>query len=229
MKQANYTGVGIYSIADAARLTGLSARKIRRWVLGYAHGPRGDRRRSKAIWKLELPAIDGQIALTFRDLMELRFVAAFLDQGVSWTKLRKGHARACDLAGTQHPFCTNKFKTDGHQIFADMLSVADERSLVEVTSRQHYFERFLRPLLKDLEFEGDALVRWWPRGRKRSVVLDPERNFGRPIVQTQGVSTYVLAQAFEANESIAEVCRWYDVSAKELRDALVYENSNRAA
>jgi uncharacterized protein (DUF433 family) len=67
------------------------------------------------------------------------------------------------------------------------------------------------------------VIRWWPLGEKRLVVLDPTRNFGRPIVARHGVPTEVLASAAKASGSIGEVTRWFEVAEREVRDAVEYE------
>ena len=93
-----------------------------------------------------------------------------------------------------HPFCTNRFVTDGREIFVELHRETGEPSLVEIVNRQAVFAQIIRPFLKGLEFaDGTGLVRWWPLGEQRSVVLDPTRNFGRPIVARHGVPTEVLA------------------------------------
>src|SRR6185295_13409463 len=104
-------------------------------------------------------------------LIEVRFVDAFLHAGVGWPTLRRARAQASKLIGSDHPFCTNKFCTDGKRIFADMALIRDEPGIVEVIKQQHYFESIVRPLLVGLEFApDDMLMRWWPLGAKRQVV-----------------------------------------------------------
>jgi Phage integrase family len=62
--------------------------------------------------------------------------------------------------------------------------------LVDLRRRQNVFHRIVEPSLHDLEFEADALARWFPLGRSRgSIVIDPARAFGRPIVSSGGVPT----------------------------------------
>lgn len=219
----DYLGVGIYSIAEAARLTGVSAGRVRRWLRGYEHGRGEQRRRSRPVWQGALAPIDGSTALDFLDLIELRFVDAFVRAGVSWPTLRLAHSRARELVHSTHPFGTNQFKTEGRHIFADFMELHGEPGLVDVCKNQHYFEAVLRPILKDLEFANGAIQRWFPLGRDHRVVLDPARSFGQPIVRREGVPTAVLARAAKANADLDEVCRWFDVTRKSLDDALAFE------
>ena len=71
-------GVGLYSLPEAARLLGASPASVRRWIGGYGY-TLGDRIRSvPPLWNMDLPMFDEQFVISFRDLIELRFVKAFI-------------------------------------------------------------------------------------------------------------------------------------------------------
>ena len=88
MSPSNYSmiGVGIYTVPEAARLTGVSAARIRRWIAGYDYKVGQETHGSNPVWPSQLPVIDDRAALGFLDLMEIRFVDAFRRHGVSWKK-----------------------------------------------------------------------------------------------------------------------------------------------
>jgi uncharacterized protein (DUF433 family) len=226
-------GTGIYGVPEAARLTGVSAARIRRWLRGYHFTSSGSPRTQLPVWSPMLPEIDGKLALAFLDLVEIRFVDAFLNEGVTWQVLRKAAAKAKDLVGSSHPFSTRKFKTDGRRIFAEMEDAEGETSLLELLKSQHYFERVVSPYLRDLEFEGDEPSRWWPMGlARRQIVIDPTRSFGQPIVAARGIPTAILAQAVKAHGSVAEIARWYETDVASVRAAVKFEqrlSQNRIA
>lgn len=219
-----YFNTGIYSVRDAARLTGVSAGRIRRWLRGYRYRSRKKAYASRPLWRGQWEPIDHSLALGFLDLIEIRFVDAFLEAGVTWATLRQARERAEEMFKVTHPFCTNRFVTDGREIFVELHRETGESSLLEIVRRQHVFAQIVKPFLKELEFaEGRGLVRWWPLGEGRCVVVDPTRSFGRPIVDKHGVPTEVLASAAKAAGSLGEVARWYEVPEPEIRDALEFE------
>lgn len=215
-------GVGIYTVTEAARLTGISAGRIRRWLRGYTFRS-GDRpRRSAPVWQGQLPPSNG-LALGFLDLLEVRFVETFLRHGVSWPIIRKAETRGRERFGTIHPFATRGFQTDGRKIFA---RISDEESipaLLDVADSQLAFHKMISPSLAGIQFDDDAPVRWWPLGQKRQVVIDPKRSFGQPIVNREGVPTAVLATAFEVEGSEEAVAKWYEVNVRSVRDAVEFE------
>lgn len=214
---------GIYTISDAARLTKVSPSRIRRWLRGYDFRTRkGARAHSDPVWSGQLDPLEGKIAVGFADLMEIRYVAAFLKAGVNWKTMRSAHAAAKEKLQTDHPFCTHKFKTDGRSILLEEARSANDVHLLDITNDQREFQRIVAPFFKDLEFD-DGTTRWWPLGRTRSVVLDPARNLGQPSAATSGVPTRVLARSVKTNGSVESVSHWFEVSAEEVRDAVEFE------
>src|SRR2546429_9784687 len=111
-------GSGIYTVPEASNLSGVSTGRIRRWLKGYRYKSHKKRYASPALWRGELEPIHNSLALSFLDLIEVRFVDAFLGRGVSWAILRRARQRAQELFNDSHPFCSNRFATDGHAIFA---------------------------------------------------------------------------------------------------------------
>src|SRR5438045_1078838 len=107
--------MGIYSLPQASRLTRVSTRRIRYWLQRRPHNVSAERIRP--LWKGQLSPIDHHRALGFLDLQEIRYVSAFLRAGVTWPRLHVIHSKAKEMLGTQHPFCTREFATDGVTIF----------------------------------------------------------------------------------------------------------------
>jgi uncharacterized protein (DUF433 family) len=58
---------------------------------------------------------------------------------------------------------------------------------------------------------------------KRSVVLDPNRQFGQPIVTQFGVATEVLYLAVKSGDSEEAVAEWFEVDRQAIRDAIEFE------
>jgi uncharacterized protein (DUF433 family) len=221
---SSYFTTGIYSVRDAARLTGVSTGRIRRWLRGYRYRSGKKAYASPPLWQGQWKPIDHSLALGFLDLIEILFVDAFLKAGVNWATLRQARERAAEMFKVSHPFCTNRFVTDGRGIFVELHRDTGESSLIEIVKRQAVFAQIIKPFLKELEFaDGSGLVRWWPMGEKRLVVLDPTRNFGRPIVARHGVPTEILANAAKATGSVADVARWSEVGEREIQAAVEYE------
>ena len=221
--QASPLGKGIYTLPEAARLSKVSSRRIRYW-LGQIESEQAKEERQRVLWQGQHEPIDDKMALGFLDLQEVRFVEAFLKAGVSWRLLRLAHSVARDRYKTEHPFCTRRFATDGKHII-EFLAV--EGLLVEceeIAKSQKVFPEVVRPFFKELEFSADdRLLRWWPLGMNRGVVLDPDRQFGQPIVTQYGVATEVLYLAVKSGDSEEAVAAWFEVDREAIRDAIEFE------
>lgn len=225
-------GIGVYTVPEAARLTGIPAPTIRRWVTGYTYTRKGTARTSPPLWERQITAVDDSVALSFRDLLEVRFVQFFRTHGVGWTVIKRAAECASEIIQDSHPFSTKRFKTDGRSIFAEIVQATGEESLLDLAKRQYEFKSFVEPFLfEGLEFSelGVAPVRWWPLGRNRRVTIDPERSFGQPICSPESVPTAVLAKAYRAEGSMVAVARWFLVHPKSVGDAVEFENKISAA
>ncbi len=223
----NYIGKGIYSIPDAARLTGIHPTSIRRWVSGYHYTYHNKFSVSPPIISSTYKKLDSQVALAFLDLIEIRFINAFKKHGISLIHIRKAYKNAKELLSSEHPFATRKFKTDGKVIIAEIASKTEDIILIELAKNQVLMKKILQPyLFYGLEFNEDDLVfRWWPIGKKQGIVIDPKISFGQPIVYKDGIPTATLSNAFKLEKSFKSVADWYEVSLSTVKQAVEFENS----
>ena len=72
-----FIGHGVYSLAEASRLTKVPVRNIERWARGYHYTYRGTERFSPPIIGTGLGQRGKEPILEFRDIMEIRFLSAF--------------------------------------------------------------------------------------------------------------------------------------------------------
>jgi uncharacterized protein (DUF433 family) len=98
-----------------------------------------------------------------------------------------------------------------------------------VKKRQYVFKRAIEQTFKDLDIERDVVARWRPFQGKQSVVIDPGRAFGQPIMMEFGIPTSALADALEAEGSLERVAALYEVPAIAVRDAVKFEDYLKAA
>jgi uncharacterized protein (DUF433 family) len=218
-------GIGLYTVPEASRLTGISSARLRRWLRGYTLGADEACAVSEPVWRRQIPEIDGTLGLGFLDLMEARFVDAFCAASVPWRVIRLCAERAREITGADHPFSSRRFRTDGRSIFAEVVDQAGEKQLLDGAKNQLAFGRVIGPsLYAGVEFSVDDVpARWWPIGRQETVVLDPARSFGQPIVNDGGVPTAVLVDAVEAEGSVVKVALLFQVPRRSVRAALRFE------
>ena len=214
----NLLGRGIYSIPEAAHIIGMPTARVRRWVNGY-HSSTKDRHLPVA--PSELPAIDGKVAISFSDLLELHFIKAFLDRGISLQKIRKAAKIAADILGVEsHPFTEHKFKTDSksimHSVGTQMLNLNNSQYEFEGVIKQSLFHGFI--------YTGKVAGAWRPSEKEKSVIINPKFALGKPIVENTGIRTRAIYSAWLAEGQDQKiVARMYNLTTKQVRDAIGFE------
>jgi DNA-binding transcriptional MerR regulator/uncharacterized protein (DUF433 family) len=227
-KQSLLFGKGAYSFADGARLTGASARDLRRWVPGEK---KGDATKDSALWTSQLAGTDVD-GIGFKDLIELRFVRMFRSEGVSLQVIRRTLEVAREQFSVIYPFTCQRFRTDGRQIFLEVVEASGDASLVDLSRRQNVIQKVMGPSLRagvELDLCGEA-ARWFPMKQSRAVVLDPSRSFGMPVLAESGIPTAAISEALiaEGNDE-RRVARCYEIPVGAVRRAAEFESQMRAA
>jgi DNA-binding transcriptional MerR regulator/uncharacterized protein (DUF433 family) len=213
----SHVGVGLYSLADAARLAGTHPETVRRWVSETA-----------GIVPRQLPRAEK--LLTFQELMEIHFIQMFRAEGVSFQTIRRASEAAASQFGAQYPFTVKRFDTDGRTVFATLIKDNPKDVLVEDLQRgQYVFQSIVRPFFRKLEYRGadETVSRFWPRAKQGRVVLDPLRKFGKPIDAETGISTSAIFEAVMAGggQNPAVVARWLNIPSAAVKAAVDFERS----
>lgn len=210
-------GTGSYGIPEASRFARVHVRTASRWITGTGA------KQSGRLFKTDLPSIGSRHALSFLDLVDLLVVGRFREEGVSFQTVRRVYAHMRESLGTPHPFSHRRLFTDGTTIFMQSLDHIGDPSLHEVLTGQRAMPEILNPYLTQIEYGDDThtAVRW---NIAPGIVLDPARAFGKPIVASEGTTTFMLSQAYWANGEDAEfVADLFDVSPESVRQAVAFE------
>ena len=219
-------GTGIYPLRQAARLVGAEPRSVRRWLQGYGRKYRGEQVRSAPLWRTQLA--DEELpdeVIGFRDLLELRLVAAFVKHHVDLRVIRATVDAAAKDFG-DYPLTNRRFLTDGKRIFLEAIEKATgEHKLIDVLRRQFVFGNIIKPsLYAGIEYGDDGARRWYPMGRRKVVVLDPAVQFGNPVLAEAGIPTDTIYASFLAERrDRAMVARVFNITPKMVEAAVEFE------
>jgi len=219
-------GRGLYTRKDIQQFTQLSFPKTRHWIRGDARKASQGRNRVEPIVDCGYERLDGEFLLSFLALIELKVIGALRDAGVSLQSVRRSHSEAKKFLTSDHPFATNRIWTDGRAVFARVGKETHDQNLLNLVNRQQDWRKITEDFLKAIEVSAsDVAIRWWPLSRERLVVIDPERNFGHPVLSGFGVPTLGVAQAYVAEESYEKVAWWFDITSDAVKDAVEYEKT----
>lgn len=231
------TRAELYPLAYAAALAGLDVNTARRWVRGYSYSHKGERRQSAPVVHLASQGEAARRNLTFAQLLTLRLVRAFREQGLGLPTIKKAAQIAAEHFGRENPFVTRAFLTDGKNVFLDLERSpglpGQDRLLINALTRQQEFRAVVEQSLFDnVVFVGDTPTEWSPLGKEHAIVIRPDRAFGAPHVRGSGVRTDVIADAVAAEggspTAIHAVAEWFRLSDAQVQDALNAEKQWRA-
>lgn len=210
-------GQGVYSPTQAARLIGSTPHEVRRWT----HGGSG----LKPLWQSYYVNLDGSKDLSFLDLVELRIVKAFRSHNISLQAIRFAIQFAKEAYGVDHPLTILKFKTDGSEILAE--AIEHDGELVSLSSKrpgQKVFKKIVEQSLNDLEYEDGSVARWWV-SKDKTIVIDPARQFGAPLLDEYGIATKAIFDEFNSNPNLTHVANLFEIPRKVVSAALEFERS----
>jgi hypothetical protein len=227
-----WIGVGIYTVPEAAGYLHENGDDVRRWAFGYRRRRHGQDVEHPPLIHTQLPKVDGELAITFLELVELMYIRGFARAGASWKTIKVAAKTASRIFQTEHPFAMKRFFADPEGIYALIEETVGDDSLVELVGHgQHTLRDLVQPYLGQLDFDPKEVARrWWPLGCGGGVVLDPQIAFGAPIVAEVGIPTRALSSAFEAEvaagrKAAIETVAWmYEVKPQHIEMSLSFRD-----
>lgn len=221
-----------YRVAEAARILALPAATVTAWCFGHDYRHRdGSPKRFRRV----IDAADTRRReLSFVNLCELHLLAVIRrHHGVRLVQVRKAIDFLRRKLDVHRPLATQKFLTNGVALFVEhageLLNVSEqgqralredfERALTRIEFGKHGGPVVLFPFTREVSASGE---------QPRSVVVDPARSFGRPVLAGVYVRTEVIEQRFRAGDTIAEMAEDYGVPAATIEEALRFEHRRAA-
>jgi uncharacterized protein (DUF433 family) len=208
----------IYSYADVDRLVGVHAGTARRWLEGYARGPR--------FYEPVLrPEPTGSEIVTWGEMVEARLLADFRRREVPVQRMRPAIVALRKEFG-RYPLAVARpfLDVDGRElvrVVQEQVSLANELQLVVIRNGQLVLTPAAERFQTLVDYQDGAAARVRPDRRTPSVVMDPARAFGQPAIRN--VRTDALAEDFRAGTSRAELADLYDLSDDQVDEAIRFE------
>lgn len=226
MSELKLIDTGIFTIPVVADLLGVSVSMVRVWVDGH-------KGKQNPIIENDLGRVDGKLAISFKNLMELQFVAFFVRAGVRLPEIRSIMSEVRRTMHQPHPFATSTvFQTDGRRIVAAIAKKNGVESIYDLKSKNYEMKPIVLPSLKrDLIYDpaGNARV-WFPRKEAfPNVIVTPSHSFGRTILQDSKIPTAIIAKAYAVEKSAGVVSAMFEITERRVREAVSFESSFRAA
>jgi uncharacterized protein (DUF433 family) len=225
-------GKGIYTIPDTARILHLPKSRIRRWISGYCKFT-VDRETctiSQPVIDQGTWAIQNSRALNFYALIELYTFTALRELGVPLQKIRRARTDLIKRFNVSYPFASYELLCDGKQILVKFRETASSILMYLGENGQTALKDIVEPFCKKIDFSSQTKLaeKYWPLGKSRFVVVDPNRGFGRPTIIGTNITTKAVAGLVNAGDPLEEVARLYKIKSEWVEDAVEFELGNAA-
>jgi uncharacterized protein (DUF433 family)/DNA-binding transcriptional MerR regulator len=220
-----YLGKGIYTISQVAQITKIDPSRVRRWIKGYTFSKSTNNYKNPPMFSTDYKYDSSDVIVSFLDFMEILFIDSFTQFGISLQSIRKAAQIASRLFSSSHPFAMKKIFTDGKSILAQIAEESGESDLIDLLKKQYQLEDILLPYLYEcIDFNKlDLATKFWPLGKQSSIVLDPNRSLGQPIIHKYNVRTNVLYDLAKHGNTIKDIAEWYEIDEISIQNAIDFE------
>lgn len=212
-----------YSVAQAAHYLKIPAPTVRSWVLGRDYPRQSGKARFAPV--IVTPT-DAEHRVSFRNLIELAALRA----------LRTEHEFKLSAVRAALDYASRELRVTDLLASRDLYARPGELFLERYgqlislnRAGQLGIQAVLQGLLRRIQWANRLAVRFFPplpsRPEAKSVMLDPQVSFGRPVLARLGVSTAVIVDRINAGEDKTELSKDYGATDEEIMDVLAYERA----
>lgn len=203
-------GLGIYTMADVARYTGISYQTVYSWF------------RARGVFDSDFEEVGDSFAVSFYDLVDSMVANAFRQHGVSLQKIRAARDKLRKTLSTPHPFCHRGLYTDGRRILVEFSKSVT--GLEDAQSRQSFFKH-IKKQLHNVSYSTKSRLANSIKVA-RGVEMRPDVAMGHPVIEGTGLRSYIVQRAYYANSKDKElVANLYGLSEEQVDWAVDYEDS----
>lgn len=227
----NLFNVPTYPVTDAARYLHIPVATLRSWLKGRSYATKMGKQAFAPLLQRPNSSLP---QLSFTNLVEAHVLRIIREtHQVKLDKVRKALDYMSQEFDADHPLVMKRFQTDGVDLFVDQVD-----KLVNVSrSGQFAMRETLKHLLTRVEWSAEGIAnRFFPitelfpdPNQDRIISIDPAIRFGKPIITGKGVPTDVLADLYNAGDSIEDIADDYDCTSLQVKTAIQFESQKRAA
>lgn len=214
-----------YTIPDASRFLGATTRTFRRWVDGYEFT--ASHRTVPTVGKPIIhSASDERRAprLAFVGLVEGMVIRALKEAGLSLQALRRITRTLQTDFGDEWALASHRLtlsgsqKASGPEVLWDYAERhGDQEVLIALDTKQRVFAEVVKDYLERIvyidEYAGQLYL---PITRERLLLVDPYRNFGRPMFASNSTPVEPVLDRVDAGEPVRSVARDYGLDVGEV-------------
>lgn len=216
---------GLYNVAEAARLVGMSPSTFATWAHGYERRPTG-----RAVVRsgpvITVVPDDGEgKQIPFIGLVEATVVQAFRQTGLPLQRIRRALRVLASDGELEHALASRQLYSDGANVLYDYARHEADKQLgllTVVVNGQRVFHDVISDYLQRIDFGDDrwaeALV--VPATERQVLKIRPHVASGQPLFIAGGAPLSAVHSRWQAGEPIASIARDYGVPDADIGEAL---------
>jgi uncharacterized protein (DUF433 family) len=146
----------------------------------------------------------------------------FAESGVKTREVLEAHKELSKIFNSAFPFALKEvlhgIKTDGKRIYLNFRG-----NTISLDGTKQLNLDFIHIFFKNLDFDSDDLAsRFWPLGKEKSILIDPKRKFGHPVIDGKNIYPETVFNMHKAGDTIEYIAFLYELSPQHVRDAIDY-------
>lgn len=213
----------MYSVAEAARYLRVPQSTLFYWL-------EGGKRRTKVYAPVIRPEPTGSRVVTWAEFIEAGLLRSYRREGIPMAELRAFIDELRERYDVPYPLADRRPYLSGKSLLEaqEAADLSTDFWLVAPVRSQYVLLPASELFLRHVDWHGNVAVGWRPQLDDASPVrMDPDLRGGRPAVG--GISTTVIWEHEEAGEDHDEIAEDYGLTVDQVRWALAFETSLRAA
>jgi len=210
---------GYYPLSIASKLLGIDEMLIR----GLLFDGLPQEQLDEPLWIPELYKTDGEIALSFKDLLELRIAYKLHLAGMPLFVLGNYIKRQGCANKVAYPLLksVNQCHVDLIKVLLNLCPSATFANTPDIVRARYYREYKLS--YQGVVFAGLEPTKWYPIPRSTAIVLDPSKLYGRPIIESTCTPTSALYSDVMSEDAYLAIGRSFNLTPDSVEMAISFE------
>lgn len=207
-------GSGFFTITDISNILKIDRNKVSYLVRNYWKDKLSKKRDYKYLYET-----DKVLALNFFALIEIKVFHVLRENGVTYKKALNAHAFLSKKFNTAYPFAHHSFYRSG----GDILFVQGKDFIQAQETQQIAIREIIEPFSEKIEYNTNNIAKaYYPLGRDKNVVVDPEHQFGEPVLLNTNIFASTVYNMFKAGDSIHLISKSYYLDEDSVNDAIAF-------
>jgi uncharacterized protein (DUF433 family) len=225
-----------YSVSEISLYLHLKPRTVHNWFFGRYY-PTAE---GKVFWNpVAVPAAHDPkgFSLSFYNLVEAHVLAATKGFKITMKSIRFAMDELVRKYpnARQHPLLSKDFETDGCDLFIRELAKHGQEVILNLNKPDQYglkemMEDYLERIVRDKQFLPTEIFPILNQDKKdKTIVISQGVAAGRPTIAGTGIRAAAVWNRYKAGETEAELADDYGINEQEIKKAISYFTSLRAA